>query len=187
MRPTILESMDDARLARIRKLAIVPRWGIVPTIRQQSVLEHSGQVVAIALWLVAKTGASQRVLGSDLMMYALCHDELEALTGDLPSTVKSPIITTELKRLCDEYDEEYTPDEEVKIIVKAADLLEQMLWLHEEIAMGNRRVLQVYEGVTDRFELAWDKVPWDSPRSPKGGKPSSQEIYQLLLNAVNFI
>tara|TARA_Y100000310_G_scaffold324866_1_gene387323 strand:+ start:12359 stop:12742 length:384 start_codon:yes stop_codon:yes gene_type:complete len=83
----------------------------------------------------------------------LDHDDDEAIYGDLPSTSKkraSPL--------------EASP---VKIVVKCADYLEAILFIHEEQAMGNQFGMEeVRMWLFAAFAEWWDLFPVAGPNKP---------------------
>ena len=109
-------------------LHYIQRWVIVPMRRPQSVMEHSYRVAVITDFLSRGSNLER----TPLLQYAMYHDILETVTGDIPSPYKSAMHIEELdaaKRL----QEFYFPDlgrleSEIKptgvLLVKVADLVE---------------------------------------------------------------
>lgn len=85
MKPINLNMRDVYRASDVK------RWGIVKTLRAQSVAEHSYQVAMIARRLCLGYG-----LDSDqtarVVWAALVHDLSEVLTGDVPTPTKRLFI-----------------------------------------------------------------------------------------------
>lgn len=81
-----------------------------------------------------------------VIQYALDHDEDEAVTGDTPSPSKPRADSSTLSK--------------VELVVKCADILEAIVFLEEEAAMGNRvytdRVLMELRA---RFHEHWQLFP----------------------------
>jgi 5'-deoxynucleotidase len=84
--------MSHNRLQDLLALSHVPRWGVVPTTRPQSVAEHSFRVAAIAMEICRALNGEQlpsaTIIEYHVVLWAIIHDAPEAETGDLPSTVK---------------------------------------------------------------------------------------------------
>lgn len=69
---------------------------------------------------------------------ALLHDQFEAFSGDMAGMVKDLIDEEQLEiRYKKDVLEYFTPDEECLFIVKTADILEGIIFLYTEMAMGN--------------------------------------------------
>ena len=115
--------MRGVMLRKLRRLQWVPRWVVVPTIKKQSVAEHSFSVVTISLWL-----AKFHARGEDpeflikVVRHAMEHDSEEAVTGDIPSPVKQDNYGSQHDYVC---------------LVRVADKLEAILFCWEEATMGN--------------------------------------------------
>lgn len=107
--------------ARMRGLKDVPRWSIIHTHAEQSVAEHTYQVMVIGLWLWKQIWPSSQRF--EFMPAALVHDYEEAWTGDEPASAKtSPKKCTEAP----------------EAVVKLADKLEAYLFAQEEMMSGNK-------------------------------------------------
>lgn len=129
------------------RLSHVRRWPITRTIRQQSVAEHSFRV---ALWAdrIAKkyfniTGAVELY---QITRFALLHDQLEAFTGDAPSSVK-PVDWDDVvyDRFRTKIMEHPNGSDAIYTIIKIADMCEAIIYLHEESSMGNHSILGLME------------------------------------------
>lgn len=78
-------------------LSYVDRWVIAPTLRYQSVAEHTFRVVAIGLQLSRLRYIDDRgtfgsgITDEDIYRVAMFHDGDERITGDIPGPEKSKI------------------------------------------------------------------------------------------------
>ena len=111
-------------------LSFVPRWGIVPMHRTQSVAEHSFRVAVIYRILRAeRMGCGVHAVDSlsdpRCDWKALIHDHSEHATGDLPAP---------FSRLLK--DKGSIPDELMGHELEMADLIEAYTWLREWGATG---------------------------------------------------
>lgn len=128
------------------RLSVVPRWGILHTIQNQSVAEHVHNVVRITERIgVGWFGLDHQELLTAIM-WAHHHDDEESLTGDLPTMVKpffdeGAFIDAHRDLLT------YTvlPPEKITDIVKLADKMEGLYFLAMEMQLGNKFAVNHYE------------------------------------------
>ena len=140
----MLNELDD-------RLSVVKRWGIMRTIQTQSVAEHAFNVqricVRIAPWFKLRDMCELFALSQG----ALHHDDVEALTGDIPTYAKyylrenEKIVDTDAGAWYDGL-----PDN-LKAIIKLADLLEAFNFLAIEVKMGNRYVIKHRSGLRQKI------------------------------------
>lgn len=104
----------------------VSRYPICYVHRQQSVAEHSYNVLLIARYLVAEE--NEPAFMREVADYAIEHDMDEVTTGDIPSPFKRHLrnVCPEVVKYLD--GEHYVPPE-VKLIVKLADCLEAIYYM----------------------------------------------------------
>lgn len=110
------------------RLSFVPRWVILPTHQKQSVTDHVARVVKLCEVLLEKHQLGPNFLNDkdfQLSVYrlALNHDNDEAFTGDTPSPAKQP--------------KDYSTLDAVHCVVKAADIMDTIIFLKTEMRMGN--------------------------------------------------
>ncbi len=132
----------EAHLRQSRRLRYVDRWAVIPTVKKQNVAEHSFHVIAIARWLTryhAQQFESSFVLG--VMYEALVHDEEESITGDMPTTSKPR--------------KDYSTWSQEKIVVKVADIIEQLAYIRDEEAMGNKTLIEVRHYLCRQLNAVW--------------------------------
>ena len=144
--------------AYISRMKYITRWSLMRNSLSENIQEHShmAAVLAHALAVIRRD-----VLGADCdpnacAAAALFHDATEIFTGDLPTPIKyyNPAIRDAYKqveavaadRLLDMLPGEMRPayapllreeDQEVRVIVKAADKLSAYIKCLEELEAGN--------------------------------------------------
>lgn len=174
---------QESRLCNMRErmLSRVRRWGIVPTIQSQSVAEHSFYVALMASRLAAliRWKATNQDL-FNLNRWALLHDSLEAVTGDLPTPIKRHLrelksaehtlmseTSTEYNRLrrCVEADGGQSIWSDISRIVSFADSIEALSFLHTEHMLGNSAVGQVAGEIRRRVEREYSELPFNPDMS----------------------
>lgn len=152
--------LNDKDLRWSRRLSVVPRWVIVPTIQKENVAMHCYQAVQTARWLLGfhatiwKDGPEAAHFRMQVIEHALDHDIDEAATGDKPSSSK-PGKTY------------HAGMPQYAIVVKVADILDMLAFLHQERAMGNtllgdiilerkQALREVWGFFQTRPDMAWD-------------------------------
>lgn len=134
----------------LRRLNFVPRWGIIPTIRKQSVGEHTFGVCVALKWLLKHYIPASTTEELAAFEYAIEHDVLESISGDMPSPFKRAVLGS----ATDEFEAQFPHNKvssHIKEIVGMADKLEAIAFLWEEERMGNQCVKNVIEQLTSRF------------------------------------
>lgn len=144
-----------------RRAGQVTRFHTWPRLREQSVGEHSWQVLRIllAIW----PGAPRH-----LLIHCVTHDVGETVSGDPPYPIK--VLNVDLKQACDRIEREAhllmsdswrlplpcDLSEEEKIIFKLAEFVEMWEWGVFEVGMGNSYaglvVDRCVEGILERVE-----------------------------------
>lgn len=153
-----------------RYMAHVPRWGIVPTSRTQSVAEHSYFVSLYVMELLKLPcfdyWSHDRKFCA--VRYALVHDVAEARMSDIPGPVKRMIkdpakyqkVEDDVTRgmgFEDRYGHQYYTDADIIALVKVADLVDELLFLTMEKVGGNGHVSVLFKQVEERLGAAVDK------------------------------
>lgn len=118
--------MDNHIVCNARRLSVVKRWAVVPTIQTQSVAEHSFHVAWIYMWLVDKFELDYDYRR---LAHVLLHDHDEATGGDIPAPNKG--------------EPDYASADEFRCWLKLADILETSLFIYEEQQLGNTRLEEV--------------------------------------------
>ena len=164
--------------AYISRMRFIQRWALMRNTAQENVQEHSHQVAALAhaLAVIRRTKFGGTVDPGAVAVAALYHDASEILTGDMPTPIKyyNPAIRDAYKqvervasdkllgmlptKLRPTYDELLQPvDEEIELLVKAADKLSAWIKCIEEMKAGNlefRAAAEQTERALDAFHLA---------------------------------
>lgn len=121
-----------------KRMSIIQRWSIIHTIQKQSVAEHCFNVERIAVRIAQQWFSINDI--SDLFeisQWALHHDDLEAVTGDVQSPVKPLFDEAAAEKLYPEVPIDH-PAQWVKDIVKLADIMEWTVFALYEQSLGNR-------------------------------------------------
>lgn len=133
---------SSMRISDQLALSYVPRWGIVPMLRVQSVADHVFRTINIFTEICERSCLAITAL--DLLL-VLWHDGPESMSGDIPTPFKkeiSDVVTATEHRMCPWYIDPL-PDafstRQVYDAFRAADLIEQYTWLrawgHGPLAM----------------------------------------------------
>lgn len=138
------------------RLSVVKRWSVVSTLRQQSVAEHSFNVIIIA----ERVALNWFQITDPVRLYyitrrARYHDYYESVTGDAPTYMKR-FINEAAAHL--EIEANLTEDIDIgveheldRIIVKIADFLDALIFLRMEVSHGNRSVVNHLRKMEERF------------------------------------
>lgn len=129
----------------IRDIAYVPRWATARTISKQDVAQHSYFVAVYAdqvAELIGWGGERDRFF---LLRCALWHDQPEGATGDIVGPVKHRMGDVDEKEMTALLKDRYKDwwvwtqpwNEDIKHILKVADLIDQVMFLSGEASMGN--------------------------------------------------
>ncbi len=103
-------------------LADVERWGVVRTLRPQSVAEHSFAVAVIALEILDLLPVMEGVDRGIVLEWALAHDAPETFTGDISGRFKNenPAVRDSVLMA-----------EKVHAIIKLADRIEAYAFIRD--------------------------------------------------------
>jgi len=121
------------------RLSVVKRWGTTQTIHQQSVAEHIFNVERIAMRIAVEWfGITDDAMLYYVVHWAHHHEDLETLSGDFPSMVKPYFDEQSMAIEHSDVLPIVTPmSDDIKNIVKLADLLDGMWFLVVEKKLGN--------------------------------------------------
>ena len=150
--------MKSHFFAYIARMRFIQRWALMRNTAAENVQEHSHQVAVLAhaLAVIRNEKFGGLVDAGAVAVTALYHDASEILTGDMPTPIKydNPAIRKAYKdveavaarklvgflppELQESYREIVSPvDEEIEVLVKAADKLSAHIKCLEELKAGN--------------------------------------------------
>ncbi len=153
--------MKNNFFAMLSRMKNINRWGLMRNVRQENLSEHSLETafIAHALAVLRNVRFGGNVDAQKIALIAMYHDTAEIITGDMPTPVKYynneikstykeieknaekhliSMLPTDIKP---EYESIFSPDDETKAIIKAADKLSALIKCREEKSMGNRDFL----------------------------------------------
>lgn len=156
--------------AFISRMKYINRWGLMRSIKDENVSEHSLDVAVIAhaLTIIQKKRLNKEVNPDKTVLYAIYHDASEILTGDMPTPVKyfNPTIKTAYKEVelnanksllnmlpedfYDEYVDALIPKEDESEIwktIKAADKISAYIKCIEEEKSGNKEFVKAKQSL----------------------------------------
>ena len=151
--------------AYINRMRFINRWALMRNSYTENIQEHSHQtaVLAHALAVLRNERFGGQVDAGAVAVAALYHDASEILTGDLPTPVKyknesiktaykaveKEAQTALLSRLpvpmAEEMTPWFTPTEEYRPYIKAADKLSALIKCTEERRAGNHEFDRAYD------------------------------------------
>lgn len=160
-------------LKKARRLAIVNRWSILPTIRQQNVAEHTFQVLVLARNLSEYHSGYCTAMLSRVTRLAINHDLDEAVKGDEPG---GPWYKPkDYMQLVKQKGQDWA-------VVKMADLLDAYLFLMEEWQLGNKQIEPVMEAYFDEIHSISAVIKW----LVIDGRTKSPDVREIVRNSTGF-
>ena len=147
-------------LTNSRLAGQVERYHTWPTIRKQTVAEHTWQILRIYLELFG--------VDADVWKYILHHDSGEIRTGDLPFPLKSQ--NPDLKKIMDDLEDDALAamgvgtiplTSEQKWRIKVCDLLEMLEFGLQEMVLGNRLAEPIIKGTSSNLRQLCENMEMD--------------------------
>lgn len=169
-------------LAWIVRMSLIKRWALMHCFRSENVSEHSHQTAVIAhmLAVIKNKMFEGNVNAERVAVLALYHEVSETKLQDLNSKTKylNPEFTKQYKiiehraelecihTLPEELREDFTPlivqdqvDNDLKEIVKAADLLSAYIKANDELRFSNTEFTHVKEGLDKVLADYCERMP----------------------------
>ena len=167
--------------AYMARMKLIRRWGLMRSVNEENIAEHSLQVAqiahALALIKNKKFGGSVNV--DRIATIALYHETSEVITGDLPTPIKyynsdirnsyKDIERAANKRLIDTLPEEFREDYYEIIepdtdsyeqkLVKAADKISAYVKAVEEMQLGNREFAMAQDALGEDVKRCAREMP----------------------------
>lgn len=157
--------MNNTQLDNTLESGKVVRYHCAPTVRPQTIAQHSWNVAVLALFI------TDNLCSRNLLLECLMHDTGEYITGDVPFTLKrdNPAIREFLhnQELSARRTELLIPElsltlEEVAVL-KVCDTLDGLIWcaLHEDRhGPVHDRWFHAYEVAREKFGLLLTEAEW---------------------------
>lgn len=147
------------RLTDLLALSHVPRWSIVPRIREQYVSDHVFRVIVIATELSdrLKLTAPTSLNACALILSALYHDAEESRTGDIPTPAKGKIGDIRPADYCP-WLADIDLNADMRRALELADLIEAYTWL-ERWGVGMHK-FAVLDRINRKIEDACPNDEW---------------------------
>jgi len=122
----------------------VMRYHATPCIPNQSLADHQWRVGLLLKHFYPN-------MGPHVLVAALTHDSAEMQTGDTPSYAKK--AEPALKRILDKMEDEIAAEWGIlsnlniteKIALKYCDVIEGLLYCHNQVISGNRKAIKVFD------------------------------------------
>lgn len=177
----------------LRTLSFVPRWVITRNIHTQSVAEHSFYVAVYAGQLAEYLDFEGNM--GDLYHAALWHDAEECFTGDIPGPAKRHMFDISLTPrqqqlwvrdgLSLRFPGQMRPvTYEMRLILKVANLLDEVFYKATEIQMGNHGAHHSLYLSRDRLLAAIDNLPVNNKTTIRWHE-IKEHIKELVMAAVS--
>jgi len=154
--------------ALMARMKYIRRWGLMRSVREENIQEHSLQTAMIAhmLALIGNKFYDKKYNADSVAGKAMYHEASEIITGDLPTPIKyyndeiksaykqiENVATQQIfKLLPDEFKDDFLPvlniqDKEEKMLVKYADRICAYLKCVEEVNAGNNEFTDAKESI----------------------------------------
>ncbi len=143
--------------AMLSRMKNINRWGLMRNTRTENLSEHSLEVafIAHALAVLGNNRLGKNYNADRVAVCAMFHDTSEIITGDMPTPIKyfNPEIKDAYKKIeavaeqelisklpedmRKDFGEVYSPDDDTRKLIKAADKISALIKCIEELNMGN--------------------------------------------------
>lgn len=154
--------------ALMARMKYIRRWGLMRSVREENIQEHSLQTAMIAhmLAIVGNKFYGKNYNADSVAVKAMYHEASEIITGDLPTPIKyyNPEIKTAYKQiegvateqicrmLPEEFKDDFMPilkikNKEEHKLVKYADRICAYLKCVEEVNAGNNEFIDAKESI----------------------------------------
>lgn len=171
--------MSSNFFAMVNRMKLIDRWALMRNSQKENIAEHSHSVAVIAhaLALIGNRKFGKSYDPDRVCLLALYHDTTEVITGDMPTPVK--YYNDDIKNvykdiehiagerlihmLPEEFHEDYMPlfnkreeDQELWVLVKAADKISALIKCIEECRMGNlefTKAREAQEALIEEIDL----------------------------------
>lgn len=155
------EAVDLKYLRWLRRLQYVPRWSVIPTIKDQNVATHSYYVACFAMFLLENhPRGNDGAFCLEVLRRSLTHDVKEAAEGDAPSPSKK----------------QYMINDQPYVVMKVADIMEAYVFILEERGMGN---IAGTVGILDDLQMRLE--PWVEALE---GNITTHSLIEFMFNMV---
>ena len=166
--------------AYMARMKYIRRWGLMKSVTEENIAEHSAQVaqLAHALALIRNKKFGGTLDADKICAMALYHETSEVMTGDLPTPIKyyNTNIKTSYKdiehianerligMLPEEFRADYrelieiAPDSDEYLIIKAADKISAYIKCVEEMQSGNREFAMAQKAIKKDID-SYRKLP----------------------------
>lgn len=119
--------------------AYVKRWTMVGTDKESTVASHSFNVAMLAMAIRSRMFNVPGIDEKTVCYFALIHDVKEAYTGDIPTPTKTgmKLAGFDPDHYNKDHADEPSPVDKVQAIIKAADLIDNYIFISEH-GIGTR-------------------------------------------------
>lgn len=160
--------------AYMARMKLIRRWGLMKSVTDENIAEHSAQVaqIAHALALIKNKKFGGNINADRVTTIAIYHETSEVLTGDLPTPIKyyNDDIRNSYKdierkandklllTIPEDFREDYSsiievdPSSDEYKLVKAADKLSAYIKAVEEMQSGNREFAMAQKALAKEVE-----------------------------------
>lgn len=167
-------------MATISRMKYIERWALMRSSRPENLSEHSLEVAMIAnlLCVIGNVRYGMNLDGEKAALIGMYHDASEIITGDMPTPVKyydenirdaykqvEAVAERQLVQLLPDDLKDYYrdillyEDEQLRVIVKAADKLSALIKCIEEGNAGNSEFSTAEKTTRRSLESMYEKCP----------------------------